>query len=168
MLWVLIRIASCCGYSLESPHWGDSNEYPQHMRLWRTDKHDPLIINKYTPYLFHSLDNMLLNIGWNSNRQNNSTQCQGHKSHSMTKPSIWLVCPVKTLISLGICPVWSVYDMCSKDSQSPKASSCGQQSLWPDWVDAQADLSLCWTHSHFVGFVMQQLITLLNTSLLTS
>ena len=21
----------CCGYSLESPQWGDSNEYPQHM-----------------------------------------------------------------------------------------------------------------------------------------
>ena len=35
MLWVLIRIASavhkniCCGYSLESPHQGDSNEYLQ-------------------------------------------------------------------------------------------------------------------------------------------
>ena len=25
---------------------------------------------------------------------------------------------------------------------------------WSDWADAQADLSLCWTHSHFVGFVM--------------
>ena len=22
---------------------------------------------------------------------------------------------------------------------------------WSDWVDAQADLSLCWAHSHFVG-----------------
>ena len=31
MLWVLIRIASaniCCGYSLESPGRGNSNEYP--------------------------------------------------------------------------------------------------------------------------------------------
>ena len=26
-----------------------------------------------------------------------------------------------------------------------------------DWADAQADLSLCWGHSHFVGFVMRQL-----------
>ena len=26
-----------------------------------------------------------------------------------------------------------------------------------DWADAQADLSLRWAHSHFVGFVMRQL-----------
>ena len=33
MLLVLIRIASttCCGYSLEWPRRGDSNEYPQHI-----------------------------------------------------------------------------------------------------------------------------------------
>ena len=29
---------------------------------------------------------------------------------------------------------------------------------WSDWVDAQADLSLRWAHSHFVGFVMLRLI----------
>ena len=33
-----------------------------------------------------------------------------------------------------------------------------QQRLWSDWADAQADLSLQWAHSHFVGFVMRQLI----------
>ena len=27
-----------------------------------------------------------------------------------------------------------------------------------DWADAQADPSLCWAHTHFVGFVMSQLI----------
>ena len=26
-----------------------------------------------------------------------------------------------------------------------------------DWADAQADLILCWAHSHFVGFVMRRL-----------
>ena len=31
---------------------------------------------------------------------------------------------------------------------------------WSDWADAQADLSLCWAHSHFVGFVMSRLICL--------
>ena len=36
VLWVLIRSASldeniCCGYSLEVPQQGASNEYPQHM-----------------------------------------------------------------------------------------------------------------------------------------
>ena len=29
---------TCCGYSLEAPHWGASNEYPQHMFLWRNKK----------------------------------------------------------------------------------------------------------------------------------
>ena len=32
-----------------------------------------------------------------------------------------------------------------------------QWRLWSDWADAQADLSLRWAHSHFVGFVMSRL-----------
>ena len=32
-----------------------------------------------------------------------------------------------------------------------------QRRLWADWADAQADLSLRWAHSHFVGFVMSLL-----------
>ena len=28
----------CCGYSLEAPRWGASNEYPQHMFSWRNKK----------------------------------------------------------------------------------------------------------------------------------
>ena len=28
----------CCGYSLEAPHRGASNEYPQHMFSWRNKK----------------------------------------------------------------------------------------------------------------------------------
>ena len=43
----------CCGYSLESPRRGDSNEYPQHMFLWRTIKSCSLIIIRYPPYLFY-------------------------------------------------------------------------------------------------------------------
>ena len=30
-----------------------------------------------------------------------------------------------------------------------------QQRLWSHWTDAQADLSLSWAHSHFVGSVMR-------------
>ena len=33
-----------------------------------------------------------------------------------------------------------------------------QRGVWSDWADAQADLSLRWAHSHFVGFVMSRLI----------
>ena len=32
-----------------------------------------------------------------------------------------------------------------------------QRRLWPDWADAQVDLSLRWVHTHFVGFVMLRL-----------
>ena len=46
-------LKTCCGYSLESPCRGDSNEYPQHTFLWRNKQNYPLIITKYPPYLFH-------------------------------------------------------------------------------------------------------------------
>ena len=32
-----------------------------------------------------------------------------------------------------------------------------QRRLWSDWADAQADLSLCWARTHFVGFVVSWL-----------
>ena len=35
-----------------------------------------------------------------------------------------------------------------------------QWRLWPDWVDANADLSLRWAQSYFVGFVMRWFILL--------
>ena len=37
----------CCGYSLEAPYRGASNEYPQHTFLWRTRENYPRIIIKY-------------------------------------------------------------------------------------------------------------------------
>ena len=41
----------CCGYSLEAPHRGASNEYPQHMFLSRNKKNNmwkPPLICSYT------------------------------------------------------------------------------------------------------------------------
>ena len=32
-----------------------------------------------------------------------------------------------------------------------------QRGLWSDWADAQADPSLRWVHSHFIGFVVSWL-----------
>ena len=60
--------------------------------------------------------------------------------------------PAKTQISLGI-RVKKAWILSYPLSAQPK--------LWSDWVDAQANLSLCWVHSHFVGFVMSQLIIIL-------
>ena len=36
-----------CGYSLKAPHWGTSNEHPQHMSLTRTGDNYPIIIKEY-------------------------------------------------------------------------------------------------------------------------
>ena len=53
IIFVILHKNVCCAYSLESPQWGDSNEYPQHVFLWRTVENYPLIILKYPPYLLH-------------------------------------------------------------------------------------------------------------------
>ena len=41
----------CCGYSLEAPHQGTSNEYPQLMFLWRNKKDISIFWLKKAPYL---------------------------------------------------------------------------------------------------------------------
>ena len=60
----------CCGYSLELPR-GDSNEYPQHMFLWRNN---PIIILKYPPYLFHWSMSVLLWLQEELNRAKTQLQ----------------------------------------------------------------------------------------------
>ena len=44
--------------------------------------------------------------------------------------------------------------------QNQQNGICAQQQLGSAWVDAQADPSLRWVHSHFVGFVMSRLISI--------
>ena len=50
-----------------------------------------------------------------------------------------------------------VFAVRSMGSYGSKLSSCRQRRLWSDWADAQADLSLRWAHTHFVGFVTRRL-----------
>ena len=38
-------------YSLDFPRRGDSNEYPQHIFLWRNKQNYPLIITKYPSHV---------------------------------------------------------------------------------------------------------------------
>ena len=68
--------------------------------------------------------------------------------------------PAKTLISLGIDPVWSVFAVHIKKPWVISHPLSSQRRLWSDWADAQADLSLRWAHTvtHFVGFVVSRLI----------
>ena len=38
IFFLFLHENTCCGYSFEVPHQGTSNEYPQHMFLWRNKK----------------------------------------------------------------------------------------------------------------------------------
>ena len=64
----------------------------------------------------------------------------------MTKPTKkkMAVHPAKTQISLRIRPVWSVFAIRMKKLWVLSYLLSGQRRRWSDWVDAQADLSLCW------------------------
>ena len=60
--------------------------------------------------------------------------------------------PAKTQISLGICPVWSESSLCAQwVAKDPRFLHANSED-WSNWANAQADLSLHWAHSHFVGF----------------
>ena len=66
--------------------------------------------------------------------------------------------PAKTRISLGIRPVSSESLLCAQwVAKDPSFLHAGSEDPDQDWVDAQADLSLRWAHTHFVGFVMSWL-----------
>ena len=63
----------CCGYSLEAPHWGTSNEYPQHMFSWRNKKNIlwiPPLIYSYVIYMFWLLEETINFLDY---------LCLGHK-----------------------------------------------------------------------------------------
>ena len=51
-------------------------------------------------------------------------------------------------------PVWPVFAVRRKRAQVLSYTLSAQRRLWSDW----ADLSLHWSHSHFVGFVTRWLI----------
>ena len=79
-------------------------------------------------------------------------------SRLMTKPIKWHVRKAKTQIRLGIRPVWSESSLCTWRKLGSLATNWEHSGDWSDWADAQADLSLRWAHSHFVGFVMRRII----------
>ena len=58
--------------------------------------------------------------------------------------------PAKTQISLGIRPVWSESSLCAWRKLGSLATHRAHNEDWLDWADAQADLSLCWAHSHLL------------------
>ena len=67
--------------------------------------------------------------------------------------------PAKTQVSLGICPVWSESSLCAELVAKGSSFLHADSEDRSGWADAQADLSLRWVHSHFVGFVMSRVIS---------
>ena len=63
------------------------------------------------------------------------------------------MCTQRRLNQPGHLP-W-VFAVHSMGNWGPKVSSSRQRRLWSDWVDVQANLSLHWTHSNFVGTTWQ-------------
>ena len=71
--------------------------------------------------------------------------------HDKTKK--WHVRPAKTQISPGIRPGWSESSLYThRVAKDRSFFSFGERRLWPDWTDAQADLSLRWAHMLFCLF----------------
>ena len=87
-------------------------------------------------------------------------QTSEEMSHSSTKPTKWCVCPAKTQISLGICPVWSESSLCSQwVAEDPRFLHVdSKDSDQPGWMPMPR---LIWVFAgctgHFVDFVMRQL-----------
>ena len=90
---------------------------------------------------------------------------RGEPQHDKTNKVT--VRPAKTQISLGIRPVWSESLLSAWRKLGLSYPLSAQRSLWSDWAAAQADLSLCWAHTHFVGFVMSWLRYIVNQNFFT-
>ena len=70
-----------------------------------------------------------------------SENWRSNMNRSMTKPTKWPVCPAKTQISLGICPVWSVFAVCMKKAWVFSYSKSAQRRLiglgeCPGWSES--------------------------------
>ena len=69
--------------------------------------------------------------------------------------------PAKTQISLGIRPVWSESSLSAwRKAVSLATHWAHSEDSDQTGTDAQADLSLRWAHTQFVGYVMSRLIFL--------
>ena len=55
---------------------------------------------------------------------------------------------------MSVRPVWSESLLSVWRKLGPLSIHWMHNEDWSDWADAQADLSLRWAHTHFVGFVM--------------
>ena len=84
--------------------------------------------------------------------RNRLSSTSRYMSRLMTKLTKWHVCPPNTQISLGIRPVWSESSLCAHWVAKDISFLHADSEDWWDWADAQADLSLRWSHMLFCWF----------------
>ena len=78
---------------------------------------------------------------WAATCQNQQNECEPSEDSDHPQPSLI-----------------RVFAVCTKKAWVLNYPLSAKRRLWSDWADAQADLSLRWAHSHFVGFVISRLI----------
>ena len=110
-----------CGYLLELPQRGSSNEYPQSMFLSRNKKKN---VYPCKPQFY------CIKVGFMGVKITKACFCDG-----MTKPTIRPVWPSKIQISLYI---WVLFYP-SFDRPEAVEGTCNQQRLRSDCTDAQAE-----------------------------
>ena len=91
----------------------------------------------------------LMQGGWNSTSYETVKKLYEpphDKANKMT------VCPAKAQISQGISPVWSESLLCAQWVAKDPSFLHADSEDWSVWVDAQADLSLCWAQMPFCWF----------------
>ena len=87
----------------------------------------------------------------------------------MTKPTKWLCTQRRLQISLGIRPVWSESSLCAQRvAKGPSFHHADSEYSDQTGRMPKADLSLRWTHSHFVGFFVLRLICMFPVITLTA
>ena len=75
----------------------------------------------------------------------------------MTKPTKWLQAQRRLRSAWASPSLIRVFAVRMKKPWVRSYPLSTQRRLWSDWADAQADLSLRWVHTDFVGFVMSWL-----------
>ena len=113
-----------------------------------------MLHSEYTPSCFMAKSVLWLNFQGSSNNHTRQTfHCFvlnsfffSNMSCRMTKLTKWHVRPLKTQISRSILPVWSQSSLSAWRKLGSLATHWAHSEDWSDWMDAQADLSLCWAH----------------------
>ena len=89
-----------------------------------------------------------------------------HMNCDMTKPTKWL-CAQQSLRSVWAAAQSDQSPVCAQWAAKDPSFLHADSEDWSDWADTQADLSLRWAHTHFVGLVMSWLIYVYMNSRIT-